>query len=110
MREYYDKNYTGRKNTELLRDQMMEDYMIKKRMKRKIRNDFEDFDDFESQIMATPQDIHVSKSLILGGLLVAVGLFLAFRRRQGGKNPIFIVKDEDYEDAMEEEQRKKKIR
>lgn len=48
MREHYDKTYTGRKNTELLRDQMMEDYMVKKRMKRKVRNDFEEYDDFES--------------------------------------------------------------
>ena len=108
MREYYDKTYTGRKNTELLRDQMMEDYMIKKRMKRKIRNDFEDFDDFESQIVNAPKDVHLSKSLILGGLLLAFCLLLVLRRRQGGKNPIYIVKDEDYDDAIEKESRKRK--
>ena len=108
MREHFDKTYTGRKNTELLRDQMMEDYMVKKRMKRKIRNDFEDFDDFESQIVATPPDAHISKTLVLFGMFAALALFLFFRRRQGGKNPIYIVKDEDYNDMMNKESRKKR--
>jgi hypothetical protein len=108
MREYYDKTYTGRKNTELLRDQMMEDYMVKKRMKRKIRNDFEDFDDFESEIVVPPQDVHISKSLILAVIMLLLGLVLYFNRRKAGKNLIYIVKDEDYEDAMESQVRKKR--
>lgn len=87
---------------------MMEDYMIKKRMKRKIRNDFEEFDDFESQIVAAPKDFHISKSLILAGLFAALCLLLVLKRRQGGKNPIYIVKDEDYQDSVEEDSRKRK--
>ena len=86
MREYFDKAYTGRRNTELLRDQMMEEYMLKKRMKRKVRNDYEDHDEFETHIIKTPGNSGFSKKLFLLGLILAFGLFCLFNRRKGGKN------------------------
>ena len=106
MRAYYDKSYTGRRNTELLRDQMMEDYMLKKRMKRKIRNDYEEHDEFETHIITTPKSNTVSKKTFLLGLIFIVTGFCYFNRRRGGKNPIYLVKDADYHDFAAENKAK----
>lgn len=108
MRAYFDKAYTGRRNTELLRDQMMEEYMLKKRMKRKIRNDFEEHDEFENHIITTPNNTSMSKKTFLLGLLAAIAGFCFFNRRRGGKNPIMLVKDADYYDYVAEKKKNKK--
>jgi hypothetical protein len=96
MREYFDKAYTGRKNTELLRDQMMEDYMIKKRMKRKLRNDHEEHEEFESYVIAAPSEVGVSKKSLLLGLIGLLAGFCYFNRRKGGKNHILLKSDNEY--------------
>ena len=70
---------------------MMEEYMLKKRMKRKIRNDFEEYDEFEKNIVDEPVDRTSSKKLFLLVLLSLLSGFCYFNRRVGGKNPIYLV-------------------
>ena len=107
MRAFYDNQYTGRRNKELLRDQMMEEYMLKKRMKRKVRNDYEEHDEFETYIINTPGDSGISKKTFLLGMLLALAAFCFFNRRRGGKNPIIIVKDSDYSDYLAEKKKRR---
>lgn len=87
---------------------MMEEYMLKKRMKRKVRNDFEEHDEFENYIITTPGNTGISKKIFLLGVLVALVGFCYFNRRKGGKNPIFLVKDADYHDFARENKKKSK--
>lgn len=42
MRQSWEKHFKTVMEKEMMHDQIMEDYVMKKRMKRKIRNDFED--------------------------------------------------------------------
>lgn len=94
MRDYFDRSGTSRTQNELLRDQMMEEYMMKKRMKRKVRNDFEEHDEFETQNIITEANSAISQKLILLGILGSFVLFCIFNRRKGASNPIYLVKDE----------------
>jgi hypothetical protein len=117
VRDYFDNSNRGRGQNELLRDQMMEDYMLKKRMKRKVRNDYEEHDEFETEFIYTQKKKLISKKLVLLGVLGLFAVFCALNRRKTGKNPIILVKDAEYkqnrkqvstENAADEGTKKKK--
>lgn len=96
IRDYFDQAGTTRTQNEQLRDQMMEEYMMKKRMKKKVRNDYEEHDEFETGNIITEATNQVSKKLIAAGFLGLFALICLFNRRKGAKNPIILVKDDAY--------------
>jgi len=87
----------------------MEEYMMKKRMQRKIRNDYEEHDDYETEFIYTEAKKWLSKKVLLLGFLLAFAAFCAINRRKGGKNEIILVKDSEYRQNKKlVEQEKKK--
>lgn len=108
MRDYFDRSRTSRSQTDQLRDQMMEEYMLKKRMKKRVRNDYDEHDEFDTSKIITEASSAIGKKVIGLGSLGALVLFCLVNRRKGAGNPIILVKDDDYYEKARKNKRKKK--
>lgn len=81
---------------------------MKKRMKKKVRNDFEEHDEFETQNIIVQGKSMLTKELIGTGFVGIFALFCMFNRRKGASNPIYLVSDNDYESPKKTKNKKKK--
>lgn len=82
---------------------MMEEYMMKTRMKKSSRNDFDDKDHFEEKIyddlsIGKAAKKKLSKAGLGLGFLAFFTLFCLINRRKGGRSPILLS---DYKEELE---------
>ena len=71
MRREWDSKHTSNKGKEQLRDMMMEDYMRKKRMKKTVRNDHDEHEEFEKDFVEVGES-GSGKGAIFGAIILAV--------------------------------------
>ncbi len=82
---------------------MMAEYMIKKRMKKRQRNDFADSDQFDEDIVINGDDLSkIGKKHILGFMILAMVMVCCFNRRKSGRHNIILVKEEGAGERVKE--------
>lgn len=69
-----------------MRDQIMDEYIKKKRLKKNLRNDYEDEDEFEDYVVDLASDRKANKKYgfkhVIGGIFGLMFLFIVFNRRK----------------------------
>lgn len=87
---------------------MMEEYSMKKRMKKTVRNDFKEDEDFFEILIDENATKKLGKKQILVLTLIAFVVFCCLNRRKGGKNSIILVKHKDDDSVIAENEKNRK--
>lgn len=104
MKRDFDSMYTSNRRQEQLRDQMMEGYMRKQRMKKVFRNDDQTDEEFESEfIVITPGAKNRTSLVVFAVMLVIV--FGAFWKANSANSST--VRADDYSESKKSSKGKK---
>ena len=71
LRRDWDKKFSSNKGKELLRDLMMEEYMKKKRMKKLVRNDNDEHEEYEKDFIEVSEESSSKLKFLVLALVVA---------------------------------------